>query len=103
VRMTPEEVEAVADLARMNLDPGQLERMRSDLGEILESMKALDDADVADVKPLFNPAETDANVTRRDEVVESGIAEQFLASAPEREGDFVVVPRFVGDEEEEHA
>ena len=103
MRMTPEEVETIAELARIELDAGQLERMRSDLGQILDSMRALDNAEVARVEPLFNPAEADANVTRRDEVVESTVARRFLASAPEREGDFLVVPRFVGGEEEEHA
>ncbi|MFW5896702.1 MAG: Asp-tRNA(Asn)/Glu-tRNA(Gln) amidotransferase subunit GatC [Bacillota bacterium] len=99
MRITAEEVKMVADLVHLRLDDRHLEKMRTDLGAILDHVRKLEDVDTSGLAPLYNPAETGENVTRVDEVTEANISEDFLRAAPEREGGWVVVPRFAGSEE----
>ncbi|MFO7942667.1 MAG: Asp-tRNA(Asn)/Glu-tRNA(Gln) amidotransferase subunit GatC [Bacillota bacterium] len=99
MRITAEEVNMVADLVHLRLDERHVDKMRTDLGAILDHVRKLEDVDTSGFAPLYNPAETDENVTRADEVTEADISEEFLNAAPEREDGYVVVPRFAGSEE----
>ena len=94
VKITLAEVEHVARLARLALDAGEKDRMRSQLDAILGYVEQLRRVDTAGVEPTAHVLPL-ANVMRDDEVRPSYPVEAMLANAPEaRDGQFRV-PRIL--------
>ncbi|HEY7036317.1 MAG TPA: Asp-tRNA(Asn)/Glu-tRNA(Gln) amidotransferase subunit GatC [Thermomicrobiales bacterium] len=100
MRLTIEDVEHVAALARLGLTAAEKERMRDQLSGILEHIAALEEIDTAAIPPT---AQTIAltNVMREDEVRPSLPVAQVLANAPRRSGDFFEVHTPLGGDEGE--
>ncbi len=93
-KITLKEVEHVARLARLDLSDAEKERMRSQLDAILTYIDKLRRLDTDRVEPTSHAIPT-VNVMREDEVRPCFPTEAMLANAPEREGDFVRVPRII--------
>lgn len=86
-----EEVLRIAALARLELSPEELERMRSDLSEILDYVGQL-----ARIEGAGAEASPAAGTPRReDRVVTSRFTAELLEAAPAREAGLVLVPRVV--------
>lgn len=75
----PEEVEHVADLARVELSEAERERFAGQFGEILAAFEALDEVPETDSDPDLT------NVMRPDEVRESLDQAEALRNAEETE------------------
>ncbi|MGH2634936.1 MAG: Asp-tRNA(Asn)/Glu-tRNA(Gln) amidotransferase subunit GatC [Actinomycetota bacterium] len=88
------DIEHVARLARLELTPEEKERLRAQLGAILEHAAKVGEVATADVPPTAS-AIPRANVLRPDERTESLSVEDVLANAPDREDDRFRVPRIV--------
>jgi aspartyl-tRNA(Asn)/glutamyl-tRNA(Gln) amidotransferase subunit C len=95
-RITREEVEHVAALARLALDEGEIERITNDLAGILEHVEEIAALDLADVPPTSHPLPL-VNVTRPDEVGPTLPRDEVLASAPEAEDGRFRVPRILDE------
>jgi aspartyl-tRNA(Asn)/glutamyl-tRNA(Gln) amidotransferase subunit C len=93
-KIGPEEVAHVARLARLELSPSELERMRRELDAILGYVEKLRQVDTTAVEPTTHVLPL-ANVMREDEVRPSFPAEAMLANVPDPEGDYVRVPRIL--------
>jgi len=91
-----EEVEHVAQLARMALTSQDLERVGTELNRILEHFNRLQELDTEDVAPTSHAIPM-TNVFREDQVGESLSVEDVVENAPERSDDFFRVPRIVED------
>jgi aspartyl-tRNA(Asn)/glutamyl-tRNA(Gln) amidotransferase subunit C len=97
-RIERAEVERIADLARLELSPGEAERATAELGAVLayvESLAALDTTGVAPtthVLPLATPLRDDRAAPALD-------PERALANAPERDGFAFVVPKVLDEDE----
>lgn len=91
------EVVEIALLARLHLEPDELERMQSDLGAILEHFSAIAQVDTTDVPAMLNavPSGTHDMQLRADEPQPSLPAGEALFGAPKREGDLFVVPAII--------
>ena len=89
--LTRKEVEEIALLARLYLEPEELERMQSELGAILEHFGALAAVDTSGVPPMTHAVPMDLRM-RLDVVEPSLPSEAALAAAPRRYGDLIVVP-----------
>ncbi len=89
-----ETVERVARLARLELDPDELDRYGRQLGAILDYVAALQELDLAGVEPLARAAE-ESSVFREDVPRPPLARPEALKNAPERTDDFFVVPRVV--------
>jgi aspartyl-tRNA(Asn)/glutamyl-tRNA(Gln) amidotransferase subunit C len=88
--LTFEETEHVARLARMQLAPEELDKMRAQLSNILEYIEMLQELDVSNVAPTAQVTDL-ANVLRPDEAQPSLDREAALANAPaQAEGMFRV-------------
>ncbi|HHW15725.1 MAG TPA: Asp-tRNA(Asn)/Glu-tRNA(Gln) amidotransferase subunit GatC [Firmicutes bacterium] len=96
--ITREQVDHVADLARLALSEEERERMTSQLNRILEAASELQELDTSDVPPTAFAVPLQ-NVFRPDEVRESLPREQVLANAPDPERGFFRVPRIMEEEE----
>jgi aspartyl-tRNA(Asn)/glutamyl-tRNA(Gln) amidotransferase subunit C len=88
------EVEEIALLARIALEPDELERMQSELGAILEHFSAIAQVDTTDVPPMTHAVPKDMQL-REDEPLPSLSANEALFGAPKREGDLFVVPAII--------
>ncbi len=91
-----EEVEKVSLLARLRLSEPELDTMTGQLGQILQYMDLLEDADTSGVEPMAHPLEA-TDVFRPDEVCGSLDREQALANAPHRDAECYRVPAVLGD------
>ncbi len=88
------EVEHVARLARLSLTDEEKTRMGEELSIILGYIDQLRDLDTSSVEPTSHAIPM-VNVMREDEVRPSYPVEAMLGNAPEREGDFVRVPKII--------
>jgi aspartyl-tRNA(Asn)/glutamyl-tRNA(Gln) amidotransferase subunit C len=97
VAVSMDEVRHVARLARLGFEPRELEKLTVELCGILDHFAKLGEVDVTGVEPAFRVLRRD-NVTRPDEVGEMLTPGDVLANAPEAEGRFFRVPRFLPDD-----
>ena len=89
--LTRKEVEEIALLARLHLEPDELDRMQSELGAILEHFEALAAVDTAGVPPMTHAVPMDLRM--RADVAEPSLpAEVALSGTARHESDLIVVP-----------
>jgi aspartyl-tRNA(Asn)/glutamyl-tRNA(Gln) amidotransferase subunit C len=92
--ITREEVERVAALARLRLEPAEVERLTADLGHILDAFTRLGQLDTTGVEPTAHVGST-ATPMRADEPSPSLPREAALANAPKQQNGAFVVPKTV--------
>jgi aspartyl-tRNA(Asn)/glutamyl-tRNA(Gln) amidotransferase subunit C len=93
--LTRSDVEHVAYLARLRLTDEELDRLEGQLNHILDQYAKLAELDTDDIPPTAQTIELE-NILRDDVATPSLPAEAVLANAPERDGDFFVVPAILG-------
>jgi aspartyl-tRNA(Asn)/glutamyl-tRNA(Gln) amidotransferase subunit C len=91
-----EETLHVARLARLALEGAEADRIREQLGRLLDYMKQLDRLDTRDVVPTSHAVDIGTPL-REDDVRPFGDREALLQNAPDRAGDFFRVPRILED------
>ena len=82
----------VAHLARLHLEPEEIERMRRELSAILEAVERIQELDLTDVPPTTHVLALE-NVLRDDVPRPSLPVAEALREAPEVEGDAFAVGR----------
>ena len=90
MRITTEEVRHIATLTRVGMTDLEVERMRDEMTNILESFDVLDGVDTEGVEPTGHSVDLDT-VVRDDEVTESSPVDDILANAPSTEDGFIRV------------
>jgi aspartyl-tRNA(Asn)/glutamyl-tRNA(Gln) amidotransferase subunit C len=86
-----QDVEHVADLARLHLTDEEVDRMQTQLSNILEAIETLQQVDTSHVGPTASVIQLE-NVMRDDEVRPGLTREAALANAPLRDDPFLRVP-----------
>jgi aspartyl-tRNA(Asn)/glutamyl-tRNA(Gln) amidotransferase subunit C len=86
MKLSREEVEHIARLARLGLSEAEIEKFRLQLSDILENFEILKQLDTVDLPPTAQSI-TLQNVLRPDEAKPSLPAEDILANAPQRDSD----------------
>ena len=89
-----DDVQHVARLARIALDPDEVARAAGDLTAILDAAAALTQLDTTGVEPTAHPLPL-ANVLRDDEVAAPLARDAFLSQAPAAEDGYVRVPKIL--------
>ncbi len=92
--ITRQDVEHVAELARLSFDEKELERLTQELDSILTYMDQLRQVSTEGVKPTSHAMEL-FNVFREDRVLPSLEPEEALANSPRRSGESFQVPRVI--------
>lgn len=87
-------VEHVAKLSRLKLSEADFAQYGPQLGAILDYIAKLETLDVSGTEPLAHAAES-ADVMRDDAPRPSIPRDAALANAPEKTGEFFVVPKVV--------
>lgn len=97
MKITRKDVEYVAALAHLELEPEEMERMAQQLDSILgyiEKLNELDTEKVAPMAQVLTESRPDAAL-RQDEQREGLAREEALRAAPEGDGTFFKVPKVI--------
>ncbi len=94
MRLTPEEVEHVALLGRLELTDEERERFTTQLNSILQYFEQLQQIDTTGV-PAMSHAVAVTNVMREDEPTPGLTPEEALQNAPDQDRDCFRVPRVI--------
>jgi aspartyl-tRNA(Asn)/glutamyl-tRNA(Gln) amidotransferase subunit C len=92
--ITRQDVEHVAELARLELTPEEKERFIAQLNDILTYIDKLNELDTTQVEPTSHVIPV-SNVYRDDEVRPSLDRELVLQNAPDASHFFFKVPRII--------
>ena len=95
MKITREEVQHVAKLARLELSAAEVERMTGQLDAILSYVAKLDELDTSGVA-ITTHTQNVVNAFREDEVRPSLPRERALANGPDQNDEAFVVPRVIG-------
>lgn len=94
MKITREDVEHVAKLARISVSDSEKETFSRQLSDIVSYIEKLNELNTDSVQPTSHVLDL-YNVLREDVVREGLKPGDFLANAPDREGDFFKVPKII--------
>jgi aspartyl-tRNA(Asn)/glutamyl-tRNA(Gln) amidotransferase subunit C len=94
MKITPEQVDYVALLGRLALEPEEKAKYLGQLDDILKYMDMLAEVDTEDVEPMAGPVELYTPL-REDEVKPSLQIQEALSNAPDRDGTSFRVPKVI--------
>jgi aspartyl-tRNA(Asn)/glutamyl-tRNA(Gln) amidotransferase subunit C len=97
--ITPNDVRAVAKLARLDLPEARIDRLARQLESILDYVAQIEKVDMTGVQPMAHAVPLH-NVFREDVVEPSLPLEKVLQNAPETDGPFFKVPKVIGGDED---
>lgn len=92
--LTREQVEHIAELARLEFDAGELDDFVAKLGSIVEFVDQLQRADTKDVAPMAHPLDRTQRL-RPDEVTEVIDRDRYQRNAPAVSRGLYLVPRVI--------
>ena len=95
-KITKEEVEKVAHLARLELNENEINNHAQQLEKILDYIRQLEKIDTEDV-PCTTRAIEVVNVFRKDEKKNYDCNEELLELGPSREDKFFKVPKIINE------
>ncbi len=94
MKITREEVEHIAVLARLEMGPEEIEFYGGHMNDILAYMDKLAELDTEGVPPTSHATAT-VNAFREDEVKPWLSQDEALANAPESDGESIIVPKVI--------
>ena len=96
-----QQVEHVADLAKLSFTDAELAKFTSQLEEIVGLFNDLAEVDTTGVEPMTTPT-TEVNVMREDVAVQSSDEERkaLLDNAPETANGLIKVPAIIDESED---
>ena len=89
-------IEQIAQLARLNLNAREKDKLSRDLESILTYVDQLQELNTQNIPPTSHVLPL-ANVYREDQVARSSVRDAVLEHAPKREGNFFKVPKVIED------
>tara|TARA_B100000029_G_C17352571_1_gene879491 strand:+ start:318 stop:653 length:336 start_codon:yes stop_codon:yes gene_type:complete len=95
--ITPQEVEHVAHLARLELNEEELSRFTEQLGAVLRHAADVEALELDDVEPMSHPLPIE-NIMREDNPIPMLNPSDFLSEAPAVEEGRFLVPKILGEE-----
>jgi aspartyl-tRNA(Asn)/glutamyl-tRNA(Gln) amidotransferase subunit C len=94
MKLTTEQVQHVADLARLEIEPQAVEKMAGQLATILAYVQKLSEVDTTGIEPTSHAIAL-TNAFREDRVHKHLEPESAIANAPEKEDGSFVVPKVI--------
>ncbi len=88
------QVEKIAHLARLQIDPADVPAYATNLSNILDLVEQMDAVNTTGVDPMAHPTDAVQRL-REDTVTESDQRDQFQAIAPQVEDGLYLVPKVI--------
>jgi len=85
-------VDKLADLAKLEFDERSKKEIIGDLNKMLAFVEKLNKLDTGEVEPLIYMSK-ETNILRNDKVVQRTTQAQALKNAPEKDSDYILVPK----------
>ena len=92
--LSPEEVRAIARLARIEVADAEVEHLRGELNGILAMIDAMQAVDTAGIEPMAHPQDMRQRL-RADEVTEPDRRGLYQSVAPATEDGLYLVPKVI--------
>ena len=92
--LTPDDVKAIARLARLSVAEQDIPAYAKNLSNILEFVAQLDKVDTAAVQPMAHPLDMSQRL-REDAVTEQVDRDRYQQNAPQVEAGLYLVPKVV--------
>ena len=92
--ITKSAVERAAHLAKIHIEPADIDRYARDLSQILDLVEQMNAVPTSKVEPLAHPQNIELRL-RQDEVTEINARERLQAVAPAAERGLYLVPRII--------
>ena len=89
-----DEIQKIAELARIRIADDQIGQLTNRIGEILGMVDQLQSVDTSAIEPLANPLDATQRL-RADVVTESNRRDEFQAIAPAVENGLYLVPKVI--------
>ena len=93
--LTRAQIESIAQLARLELEPGEIPVYQQNLSRILDFVGELDRADTANVTPMAHPLPGLKQRLRPDEVTEQDHRDLYQGNAPQVAAGLYLVPKVI--------
>lgn len=92
--LTPEEVLNIANLARLQIKPEEVEQYAKDLSSIIDLVEQMNAVDTKNIQPMAHPMDATQRL-REDRVKEEDQRDQFQKVAPSAEKGLYLVPKVI--------
>lgn len=92
--ITPEEVQKIAHLARLQINDDEVDQYAVELSNILSFVEKMNTADTQDIEPMAHPLDIIQRL-REDKVTETNQREKFQSIAPRAEKGLYLVPKVI--------
>jgi aspartyl-tRNA(Asn)/glutamyl-tRNA(Gln) amidotransferase subunit C len=92
--ISKEELKKLEKLAKLKFQDDEIEQFNSQLNDILEYMKELDELDLSSSDPMLNPLSS-VNFFRDDKVEKAFSVDEILKNAPSAFDRYFVVPKVI--------
>jgi aspartyl-tRNA(Asn)/glutamyl-tRNA(Gln) amidotransferase subunit C len=93
--LTRAQIESIAHLARLELEPAEIPVYQESLSRIIDLVSELDRADTAGVAPMAHPLPGLRQRLRADTVTAQDAHELYQASAPQVAAGLYLVPKVI--------
>ena len=87
-------LERVAYLARIKIEDSEIEKMITELNNIMKWIEELNEVDVNNVKPMTGVSNNSLR-EREDEVNDGGYSDEIVDNAPEKIDNSFTVPKVI--------
>ena len=94
MKITKEDIERVALLARLELSLEEKQMFTEQLDKIFHHIAKLNQLDTENIEPLDHVVEI-VNAYREDQVINQPSVDSLLANAPDREENYFKVPKII--------
>lgn len=94
MKVSAEDVRYIAGLSRLELSDDEIQRMRTDLNDILLYIDKLNELDTKNVEPTSHVIDI-SNVFQEDVPSQSLDVNQALSNAPDRQDSYFRVPKII--------
>ncbi|MCD0489010.1 Asp-tRNA(Asn)/Glu-tRNA(Gln) amidotransferase subunit GatC [Pedobacter sp. MC2016-14] len=94
MKIDTQTIHKVADLARINIQEGEVDTLITEMSKILTFMEKLNELDTTGVKPLIYMNE-EVNVWRADEVIQEITVKEGLKNAAVHNENYFMVPKVI--------
>src|SRR5574344_1411697 len=98
--LTKEEIDHVADLARLHVDESEYPLYEKQLYDILKEIEKIESVDVEGETDIMISPSTNINCYSNDQIGPMLSKEDVFKNVKHSNGDYIVVPKVVGSVEE---